>query len=421
MHTGTSIKLRNLISTDSLFLTLAAVASVVMGAMVTKSPTDAVALLLIFTAVAIALTRPAFLFAAGIVLLAIEPTKVFGASSVFVSHPEAYKTVLYACFIPLLFKRGVVPRKCAPLVAYAVVTILSETFGSRLPGLTTSQTASSLASLSLAWLVFAIKWDWCRDHFLLKILAWVPIISVLVGVALQAVGLLSLFSHASPPRLGGATITAWLGTFGVCAVVTCLVLYRREQWKWAKWIGFMDILILGATLTRGAVLALGIVALPLLVRFGRRQLSTKDITGMAKLGMAIAAAIVGAALLVPGLQERDEKAVAYDAAQGVVKHEVASGRFQSWAFTYEQAKVSLPFGRGIGAGPIVGNIPGSPPGFTAQHNEYLRMLLEVGIVGGFIFNHDRYNDNSLTDPTIPAGSPSRPCGGGSGFRAVLYH
>ena len=323
------------------------------------------------------------LFAVGIVLFAVEPVRAFGAGSVFVTHSEAYKLVLYACFLPLLFQRGVVPRKCAPLVAYAVVTILSEAFGTRLPGLTTSQTAASLASLFLAWLVFAISWDWRRDHVLLKALAWVPIISVLVGLALQAAGVLSLFSQ-SPPRLGGATITAWLGTFGVCAVVACLVLYHREQWKWAKWIGFADVLILGATLTRGAVLALGIVALPSLVRFGRRQLSAKGTTGMAKLGMAIAAAIVGAALLVPGLQERDEKAVAYDAAQGVVKHEVASGRFQSWAFTYEQAKVNLAFGRGIGAGPIVGKIPGSPPGFTAQHNEYLRMLLEVGIVGGVI-------------------------------------
>jgi len=357
---------------------------VAIGAMVTKSPVAAVALLVVCTSIAIALTRPMLLFAIGIVLLAVEPVKVFGAGSVFVSHPEAYKLALYACFLPLLFNRGVVPRKCAPLVAYAVVTVLSEAFGTRLPGLTTSQTAASLASLSLGWLVFAINWDWRRDHLLLKVLAWVPIVSVLVGLALQAVGILSLFSHASPPRLGGATITAWLGTFGVCAVMACLALYRREQWKWAKWIGFTDIVILGGTLTRGAVLALGIVALPSLVRFGRRQLSTKGITGIARLGTAGAVAIVGSAVQVPGLQARDENAIVYNVARGAVTHEIASGRFEAWAFTYEQAKANLAFGRDIGAGPIVGDIPGSPVGFTAQHNEYVRMLLEVGIIGGVI-------------------------------------
>ena len=269
------IRRQSSISAYSLLVAFAAAVSMAAGAVVTKFPVPTVVLLAICPILIIALSRPILLFGTGIALLSVEPTKIFGASSVFVSHPEAYKVVLYACFIPLLFKRGIVPRKCAPLVAYAIVTILSEAFGSRLPGLTSSQTASSLASLSLAWLVFAINWDWFRDHSLLKLLAWVPIISVLVGVALQAVGILSLFSHASPPRLDGATITAWLGTFGVCGVVTCLVLYRREQWKWAKWIGFIDILILGATLTRGAVLALGVVSLPSLVRFGRRQLLNK--------------------------------------------------------------------------------------------------------------------------------------------------
>ncbi len=377
-------RLRSFISVDFLLLTFAATASVAIGAMVTKSPTAAIVLLVTFTGISIALTRPLLLFAIGILFLAVEPVKILGKGSVFSSNPEAYKLILYVCFIPLLFRRGIVPRNCAPLVAYAVVTVLSEAFGTSLPGLTISQTTASLASLALAWLVFAIKWDWRRDHPLLKVLAWVPIISVLVGLFLQAIGIWSLFSHASPPRLGGATTTAWLGTFGVCAVIACLALYDREQWRWAKFIGFIDIVILGATLTRGAVLALGIVMLPLLVRFGRHQLSVNGVTGMMKLATAAAIAIAGAALLIPGIEARNENAVAYDAAQGVVKHEIASGRFQSWSFTYEQAKVNLVFGRGLGAGPIVGDIPGSPPGFTAQHNEYLRMLLELGIVGGLI-------------------------------------
>jgi teichuronic acid biosynthesis protein TuaE len=378
------MRLRGLASENFLALAFAATASIAIGAMITKSPVATIALLIICICASIALSRPKLLFAIGIILLAIEPTKIFGAGSVFVSNPEAYKLILYACFIPLVFQRGLVAKKCAPLFAYIAVTALSEAFGARLPGLTTSQTVSSLASLSLAWIVFAINWDWRRDHVLLKALAWVPIVSVMVGLALQAAGMQSLFSNASPPRLGGATTTAWLGTFGVCAVTACLALYDREQWRWAKFIGVIDVVILGATLTRGAVLALGIVVLPLLVRFCRHQLSVKGVTGMVKLAMAAAIAIAGAALLIPGIEARNENAVAYNAAQGVVKHEIASGRFQSWSFTYEQAKVNLVFGRGLGAGPIVGHIPGSPPGFTAQHNEYLRMLLELGIFGGLV-------------------------------------
>ena len=253
-----------------------------------------------------------------------------------------------------------------------------------MPGLTNTQAADSLATLCLGWLVFAINWDWRRDHQLLKIFAWVPILSVLLGLALQAAGILSLFRGSTPPRLEGATIAAWLGALSLYAVIACLVLYRRGPWRWAKWFGVINVIILGATLSRGAVLALVIVAIPVLVRFTRHQLSAKGVAGPVKLAIAGALATVGVAVLASGLIERDEHATTYDAARYTVKHEIASGRLQAWAFTYKQAKVNLAFGRGIGAGPLVVKIPGSPEGFTAQHNEYIHMLLEEGFVGGVI-------------------------------------
>jgi O-antigen ligase len=381
MHSETYIRLRSLISADFLLPTLAATASVAIGAMVAKSPTDAVALVVVCIAIAVALTRPMLLFAAGIVLLAIEPARIFGEGST-AGRPETFKLVLYACTLPLLFSRGVDRRKCAPLVAYGLVTILTELFGTRLPGLTSSQTAASLATLCLGWLVFAINWDWRRDRRLLEVLIWVPTLSVLAGLVLQQMGILLLLGHSSPHRLEGATIAPWLAAFSLYSVIACLVLYRREKWRWARWLGCVNVLILGTTLTRGAVLALGIVAIPPLIRFYRHQLSVKNIAGIAKLGTAAIVAIIGSAILVSGLQERTENARVLVNGQGV--HEIASGRFRAWAFAYEQAEVNLAFGRGVGAGPVVGKSPGSPAGFSAQHNEYLRMLLEVGIVGGII-------------------------------------
>ena len=377
------IKAKGLVSADFLLFGFAAIASLAIGAIVARSPIEAVALLVVCIAITIALTRPALLFAAGIILLAIEPTKIWGATTT-AGRPETFKLVLYACALPLLLSRGIDRRKCAPLYAYAVVAVLTEMLGTPLPGLTKTQTAASLATLGLGWLVFAIKWDWRRDQRLLKIFAWVPSLSVILGVALQAAGTLLLFRNSTPPRLEGATISAWLAALGLYSTIACLMLYRRERWPWARWLGFVNIAILGATLTRGAVLALIIVAIPSVVRFTRLQLSAKGSSGLVKLAIAATIATAGAAILVSGLIERNENASSYDAARGVVTHEIASGRFQAWAFVYHQAKINLAFGRGIGAGPIVGNLPGSPEGFKAQHNEYLRMLLEDGIVGGVI-------------------------------------
>jgi teichuronic acid biosynthesis protein TuaE len=382
MRSETYIRLRNLLPANLLLLPFAAAASVVIGATVTKSPIEAVALLVICTAIATALTRPALLFAASITLLSIEPTLVFGADST-AGRPETFKLVLYACTIPLLLSRGIDRRKCAPLVAYGVVAVLTELFGTPLPGLTNTQAADSLATLCLGWVVFAINWDWRRDRQLLKIFACVPSLSVLVGLALQAAGILVLFRD-SPPRLDGATIPAWLGALGLYSVIACLVLYQRGQWRWARWLGFVNVIILGAALSRGAVIALVIVAVPVLVRFTRRQLSAKGVAGLAKLVIVGAVATVGVAVLASALIKRDENAITYNAARDTVTHEIASGRLQAWAFVYKQAKVNLAVGRGIGAGPLVVKIPGSPEGFTAQHNEYIHMLLEDGFVGGVI-------------------------------------
>ena len=381
MNLRMSIRARGLKSAEPLLLVLGAAVATALGALVTKSPTEAAILLVAGTAIAIALTRPAILFMVGVLLLAVEPAKIFGENST-AGRPETFKLFLYACTVPLLLSRGIDRRRCAPLIGYVVVTILTEAFGTRLPGLTISQTAASLATLSLGWLVFAIRWDWRRDYRLLKALASVPVVSVVLGVTLQAMGVLPLFRDTSPPRLEGATIAAWLGAFGVCAVLACLVLYRRSHWKWAASLGVVNVVILVATLTRGGIVALIIVAIPSLVRFGRRQLSTNARSGLVKLGAALLVGLVGLAVAVPSLLERDENATVLVGDKGA--HEIASGRFRAWTFAYEQAKVNLAFGRGVGAGPIVGRSPRSPVGFTAQHNEYVRMLLEVGIVGGVI-------------------------------------
>jgi teichuronic acid biosynthesis protein TuaE len=381
VRSNISIRAGALVSVSRLLLGAATAASVLVGAMVTRSPIDAAVLVIVCAAVAIALTRPAVLFALGVALLAVEPAKIFRDGSAL-GRAENFKLVLYACMLPMLLDRGLDRRKCAPLCAYVFVTVSSEVLGTALPGLTVSQTAASLATLSLGWLVFAMNWDWRRDQRLLKVLAWVPIMSVAVAAALQADGILAVFRHTTPPRLEGATIAAWLATLSLCAVMACLVLYRRQQWRWAKWLGLADAAILGATLTRGAVLALGIVMLPTIVRFVRRQLAARGSAGVVKLAVAAVAALAAAAALVPGLQERNEHASVLVGGHGA--HEIASGRFEAWTFAYDQAKVNLAFGRGVGAGPLVGRIPGSPAGFIAQHNEYVRMLLEVGILGAVI-------------------------------------
>ncbi len=375
------IRSRGAISGEIRHLALAALASVAIGAAVTRSPIAAIAVVVFVGVVAVALTKPWYLFAASMLLLTIESTRIFGDKSL-IGQPGTYKFVFYACAFPLLLDRGFDRKRWAPVLAYVGIAVLTESVASPLPGLTTGQTASSVATLSLAWLVFSINWDWRRDYRLLKLLAWLPTLSVLIGAALQAAGVIALF-RSMPPRLQGATIAATLGALGVVAVIACVALYRREAWQSARWLGFLNVVILGATLSRGAAVALCIASTPTLLRFWRHQLSAKGLIVVARVAAIVTATIVGAIILGSGLIARSENETIYLAGRGI-RHEVASGRLDAWAVAYSQATVNLAFGRGLGAGPLVGKTPGSPAGFTAQHNEYLRMLLEGGFVGGIL-------------------------------------
>lgn len=355
--------------------------SVALGALATSSPLTAGAAAAAALALAVAVTRPAWLFALGICLLAVETTRVFGAVAL-TGRPGTYKLILYACLIPLLLERGLVPRRCAPILAYAVLFAATESLATPLPGLSTSQTVSSFATLSLAWVVFAVHWDWRRDQRLLKLLACVPTISVALGALLSVGGVLELF-RGTPVRLEGATLAATLGALAVAGVLACIVLYRIERWEAARWLGVLNVVILGASLSRGAAVALAILAAPSLLRFWRRQSRARGPSLIANVALLALLVSFGGLVLGAGLVARSKDATDYVPGRGL-SHEVGSGRFEAWSVAFEQAKVNIAFGRGLGAGPIVGQTPGSPQGFTAQHNEYLRMLLEGGVLGSLL-------------------------------------
>lgn len=364
---------------DQTLIGLGLSGALAIGVLATHSALAATAVLLAGAALVLAVKRPVILFAGALTLIAIEPERLFGAGS-FAGRPETFKLLLYACAIPLLFDRGVDRRRTAPLFAYCTVAVTSTVLGTRLAGLTTGQTLASLATLCLPWLVFTVRWRFERDRLLLKVLALVPLLSVLIAVALQSAGVLHVLRDSSPPRLQGATIAAWLGALGLYGAMACMVLWRRERWRAARWLALGNVAILCATLTRGAIIALCIGSLPFVFRFIRSSVAQRGAAAPVKLTLALVVLIGGIAVAAPGVLARDENAKAYVPGQGA-SHEIASGRLEAWTFAYEQAKANIAFGRGIGAGPLIGQSPGSPIGFTAQHDEYVRMLLEGGILG----------------------------------------
>lgn len=356
----------------------AALAALLAGVLVARSAGAAIGVSAVAAWVGLAITRPRLLFAAGILLLAVEPARLLGATSA-AGAPETYKLLLFACVLPIVLWRGLDPRKIGPVAAYVLVALTAGLFGTSLPGLTVSQTATSIATLSLAWIVFSVHWEWQRDRGLLKVLALTPAVTLAASAVLHVVSGLQLTTATHPVRLEGATLAAWLATVSLAATLSCLALFGRDRWRWSVPLAVLNLALLCATFTRGALLALLLATSPAIVRFARRRVAGQGLRLFAIALVALGAVIV----LAPGVRERDAQATTHSVG-GAGQHDLTSGRLRAWHFAYEQAKVNLLFGRGVGAGPVAGRSPGSPAGFVAQHNEYVRMLLEGGAVGALI-------------------------------------
>ncbi|MGD0196578.1 MAG: O-antigen ligase family protein [Solirubrobacteraceae bacterium] len=361
---------------------LLAILGIGLGAATALVPEYAAILLGGLALAAIASWRPVFPVVFGLLILAVAWSRLFAPSSL-VAQEGSEKLLLYACLLPAAYIRGLSWQRGLPVLAYGLVAVLAALVGTPLPGLTTGQTLSSLATLCIGWVFFATRWDWTTDRIIAKALAWMPLASVAIGAVLQLAHRLSLASGSSPPRLEGASLAAWLAALSLAGVAACLVLRRRDRWPLAPRLAVINTAILAATLTRGALIALAVMSLPTAGRFANHQLRHRGTGSATRIAAASLAVVAVLSVLVPYIAARNANAVSYSATSGS-ESDISSGRFTAWAVAYSYAKANLAFGRGIGAGPVVGSEPNSPQGFLAQHDEYVRMLLEVGVVGGLI-------------------------------------
>lgn len=298
-------------------------------------------------------------------------------------HAEIYKGIMLAGVLPMLAVRGFDGRMGWPLGAYAVATALSALAGTLLPDLTATQMLSSLTTLTLAWFYAAVAWDWELDAAYLKIVAWLPLASVAIGVAVLPFGVVNLFDTAgSVARLQGAVIAAMLGGMGAIGASASVFLWRRARWRPAPYVGTCCAAITLAALGRGAIVALLIAVAPTIYRFLRnRVVEGGGLSLLTLLGCVVTVALVVLALVLPALATRSENTFTYDSSTGQLERSATSGRVAAWKEFYAAAEVNLLFGRGMGAGPT---IEIGEQGFEAQHNEYLRLLLELGYIGGLL-------------------------------------
>jgi O-antigen ligase/polysaccharide polymerase Wzy-like membrane protein len=359
---------------------LAALAAASTGAAVVGAPKLGVLAVCALLLVAVISRAPALVFGASLLALVYTPEDL-GASFGVLERPELQKGIVYAALLAMAVIRGVDARLVLPVLAYLVLGALSYLHGDLAPGLTVSQMASTFVTLTIGWAAVAVKWDWRRDARYLKVLAWLAPTCVALGVVLQAAGLHSLWKEPtgfdSSWRLRGASIAAQLALMAFGSASAAYVCHRLTGWRPGLYLAAANAVILALTLSRGTAIALGVAAVVPMLRFVLQPLPTRRGLALARLGLTVALVGMVTATLVPRLEERNAGG-RYYAGQGTF-HDPTSGRTDAWKQFYAIAQQSPLFGHGLGAGPITKI---QEQGFLAQHNEYLRMFLEGGYVGG---------------------------------------
>ncbi|HEX3974777.1 MAG TPA: O-antigen ligase family protein [Solirubrobacteraceae bacterium] len=327
---------------------------------------------------------PEWTFGACLLVLCYSPEYMGSAAGVF-GQPQLQKGIVYFAALGMALHRGVRPRYLIVPAAYAVMAILAKLNGQLIPGLTLTQMLSSFVTLTVGWTALSIKWDRERDARYLKVLSCLPVACVLLGVLLQGAGLHTLFDHGtgfdSTTRLQGASGPAQLALTSLIACVTASICYRVTRWRWAPMFVVADAAILALTVSRGAAIALAVALAWPIIRLALSGSSDKRWVPQrwARIAIVCVAAAGAASLVVPSLLARQDNAT-FIPGQGVI-YDKTSGRSKAWSEFYAIAQRSPLFGHGLGAGPITKI---QEKGFLAQHNEYLRLFLEGGYIGGGI-------------------------------------
>lgn len=221
-------------------------------------------------------------------------------------------------------------------------------------------------TLALPWLVPQVRLPPERRHLLAFAVALTPLFSVGLGWVLGC-GALPVIDNW---RLQGATNAGWLAFLAYAGFAICLHEAARGRWALFGPLALVDFGIAVLSGGRMGVLACIVCALAYAIlspdinrRLGR--------LGLAALVVGAAAAAAAIFLVLPIMQARMIEPGGFAINM--------SGRDQIWTRYFGEFLTGPIFGLGLGAASSPRNY------FDLPHNEYLRILVEGGLVGFTLF------------------------------------
>lgn len=298
------------------------------------------------------------------------------------------KFVLIGALGPAVLRYGIRPVMNQGIAAIIILAGLTFIAATPYPGLTPMQTLKSFVGLALPFFFFNLRLQkkWLDPH--LTVIAFFPIISIAVGFLGEMAGLRDSDGHywgmithefTGAIRLAGINIPAYLAFFTYISFFVCLykaIALKQRSFYVLGGIALATIILTGTRTP--SVCAIVMAGITIFFSSGR------DLRGSSKfivtvLGVSFLAAIL--AYYWPDLQAR----MASNSSEAGTAINT-SGRAGMWDYLLGIWDVNQMFGRGLGTGAIaLLGVVNQPTFAKAAHNEYIRLLVDGGIVGLIVY------------------------------------
>lgn len=349
-------------------------------------------------------TWVAALFVGAVVSLSLPLFSFFGPETrvLGVGLATIHNVILLACTLPILVYVGLRSWFNPVVLAAGWLLLAGFTLSSRWPALTGVQSFKTFAALVLAAYIFELKLDARTVRWLCRLLPWSAVINLAVAVASYVI--VGRPFHAvllGAWRLSGTTIPGHLAYLGVVGLLFSLLgALRRPHWIWLVIVNYGVVVWTGSrtAMLGGVLLILGFLVARTKSRPAGASFWTREIVALvACVPLWLLSYAPWWSERMDQLQHTDERITigwpdgvrrssaradgADSRASGLTVTLAMTGRLKAWDHYWQVARENPWFGRGLGAGVVAGEGTPLHPSFHVPHSEYLRFLVDGGIVG----------------------------------------
>ncbi|NQX47447.1 O-antigen ligase family protein [Paenibacillus tritici] len=355
------------------------VSALFLGTAVIFQPVIAVAAVLLILLLVASLSRPELISYFVLLTTAVSINFLFSGSMFGIEILSLYKLVILMLLVPCILVNGLKFRLSPPLWAMLALILLTFSFSIWLPEMSASIAVKAFIGLSLPFVLLLINWKKEVAEKQIRIITLLPLVSMLLGVVLQAANLHSLVAveFTGAVRVQGANIPPHLAMLAFMGVAIAFIEIKRSP----QYIRFnyimlgLNFFILVITGTRGPILAL-----VLMVLYYFYDISRAFLKGKKKfLIPLLCSLLVITSAVYMQLDNIKKRSFERTTETGID----LSGRAEAWEYFLNKAADSPYAGRGLGAVTVAndGTLYG---GFVVPHNEYIRFYYDGGYIGAIL-------------------------------------